>query len=131
MYKKITLAALMAVVSLSVSAEEGGFKAGETPQPQHKQDAGYKGSEDTGQGTVKASRDMRKDAWVTLEGYIIKDHGNNRYDFRDQTGTMVIMAPKKVFDGKEYTAKDKIRVSGYVKGKGPGTTLNAERIEEP
>lgn len=131
MYKKIMLAALVAVASLSVSAQEGGYKPGDTPPPQSKPDAGYKGSEDTGQGTVKASRDSRKDAWVTLEGYLIKDHGKGRYDFRDRTGTILIHAPKGAFKGKEYSATDMVRVSGYVKGHGSKATINVERIDEP
>jgi uncharacterized protein YdeI (BOF family) len=43
--KKVILASLLVMMSAGVSAEEGGYKAGDTPPPQHKQDAGYKGSE--------------------------------------------------------------------------------------
>lgn len=130
--KKVTLLALSALLSFSaLAADEGGFKAGETPPPPGKQDAGYKGSEDTGQSTTASIRDSRENAWVTLEGNIIKKESGDRYQFRDKTGTIIIMAPKAVFDGKEYDAQDLVRVSGNVSGKGDNTMLHVKRMEEP
>ncbi|WP_205951331.1 YgiW/YdeI family stress tolerance OB fold protein [Pantoea stewartii] len=129
--KKLVLATLLAVATTGAYAEEGGFKAGETPPPQHKQDAGYKGSEDTGQTHIDQIRDFRQGGYVTLEGYIVKKVADNNYQFRDSTGTLTIIAPKKTFDGKTYSADDKVRVSGKVHGKGDKTTLHVMRIDEP
>jgi len=102
--KKVILASLLVMMSAGVSAEEGGYKAGDTPPPQHKQDAGYKGSEDTGQTHIDQIRDFRQGGYVTLEGYIVKKEQGERYQFRDNTGTLPIIAPKKTFGGKTYTA---------------------------
>lgn len=129
--KKVILASLLVMMSAGVSAEEGGYKAGDTPPPQHKQDAGYKGSEDTGQTHIDQIRDFRQGGYVTLEGYIVKKEQSERYQFRDNTGTLPIIAPKKTFGGKTYTAEDKVRVSGKVQGKGDKTTLHVTQIEEP
>ncbi|MBD8144458.1 YgiW/YdeI family stress tolerance OB fold protein [Pantoea agglomerans] len=129
--KKVILASLLVMMSAGVSAEEGGYKAGDTPPPQHKQDAGYKGSEDTGQTHIDQIRDFRQGGYVTLEGYIVKKEQGERYQFRDNTGTLPIIAPKKTFGGKTYTAEDKVRVSGKVQGKGDKTTLHVAQIEEP
>lgn len=129
--KKVILASLLVMMSAGVSAEEGGYKAGDTPPPQHKQDAGYKGSEDTGQTHIDQIRDFRQGGYVTLEGYIVKKEQGERYQFRDNTGTLPIIAPKKTFDGKTYTAEDKVRVSGKVQGKGEKTILHVTQIEEP
>lgn len=129
--KKVILASLLVLMSAGVSAEEGGFKAGDTPPPQHKQDAGYKGSEDTGQTHINQIRDFRQGGYVTLEGYIMKKEQGERYQFRDNTGTLPIIASKKTFGGKTYTADDKVRVSGKVHGKGDKTTLHVTQIDEP
>ncbi len=129
--KKLVLATLLAVATTGAYAEEGGFKAGDMPPPQHKQDAGYKGSEDTGQTHIDQIRDFRQGGYVTLEGYIVKKVADNNYQFRDSTGTLTIIAPKKTFDGKTYSADDKVRVSGKVHGKGDKTTLHVMRIDEP
>ncbi|MGD9423811.1 YgiW/YdeI family stress tolerance OB fold protein [Pantoea sp. NSTU24] len=129
--KKVILASLLVMMSAGVMAEEGGFKAGETPPPQHKEDAGYKGSEDTGQTHINQIRDFRQGGYVTLEGYIVKKEQGERYQFRDNTGTVPIIAAKKTFGGKTYTAEDKVRVSGKVHGKGNNTTLHVTQIDEP
>lgn len=131
MKKKIVTAAMMALLTLPAFAEEGGFKSGEAPPPPHKQDAGYKGSEDTGQSTVASVRDSRPDAWTTLEGNIIQDKGNGHYAFRDKTGTLDVMIPKAVFREKTYEAQDLVRLSGKIKGKGENTVLHVERVDEP
>lgn len=129
--KKVLLATLLVMATTGANAEEGGFKAGETPPPQHKQDAGYKGSEDTGQTYINQIRDFRQGGYVTLEGYIVKKLKGDNYQFRDETGNLTIIASKKTFGGKTYAADDKIRVSGKVHGKGDKTTLHVTRIDEP
>lgn len=130
--KKVTLIALSALLSFSaLAADEGGFKAGEKPPAPAKQDAGYKGSEDTGQTNIADIRDSRDNAWVTLEGNIIKKESGDRYQFRDKTGTIIIMAPKSVFNGKEYDAQDLVRLSGNVSGKGDNTMIHVKQLGEP
>ena len=129
--KKVILASLLVVMSAGVYADEGGYKGGEAPPPPHKEDAGYKGSEDTGQTHIDQIRDFRQGGYVTLEGYIVKKEQGDTYQFRDNTGTLPIIAPKKTFDGKTYSAEDKVRVSGKVHGKGQQTTRHVTQIDEP
>ncbi|MFJ5158320.1 YgiW/YdeI family stress tolerance OB fold protein [Pantoea sp. NPDC088449] len=129
--KPIILASVIMMFSLGVSAAEGGFKAGETPPPQNKQDAGYKGSEDTGQTAISQIRDFRQGGYVTLEGYIVEKLKGDSYKFRDNTGNVTIIADANAFKGKTYSADDKVRVSGKVYGHGEQTTLKVARIDEP
>lgn len=129
--KYIFLASAMMLLSLGAGAAEGGFKSGETPPPQNKQDAGYKGSEDTGQTPISRIRDFRQGGYVTLEGYIIEKLQGDSYKFRDNTGTITINAEKPTFKEKTFTADDKVRVSGKVYGRGEQTTLTVSRIDEP
>ncbi|MEZ3499665.1 YgiW/YdeI family stress tolerance OB fold protein [Pantoea sp. KPR_PJ] len=129
--KKVMTFTLLALLSLPALAEKGGFEAGEAPPPQKNQDAGYKGSEDTGQTHIDQIRDFRQNGYVTLEGYILKKLQGDNYQFRDRTGTITIIAPEKTFGGKTYQANDQVRVSGHVHGKGDKTVLQVTRIDEP
>ncbi|WP_338563564.1 NirD/YgiW/YdeI family stress tolerance protein [Erwinia sp. E_sp_B04_7] len=130
MKKLMVLAAILAF-SGNVMAAEGGYKTGEAPPPPHQKDQGYKGSEDTAESSVESVRTQRDNAWVTMEGYLIKKTGKDSYDFRDNTGTIKVIVPHAAFDGKEYTAKDKMRLSGYVKGKGEARHIQAQQIRKP
>ncbi|MBK0091174.1 NirD/YgiW/YdeI family stress tolerance protein [Erwinia sp. S59] len=128
---KIAWVAMMLPLSFGAYAETGGFEAGKTPPPQHKEDAGYKGSEDTAETPVKLIKDFRPGGYATLEGYIVKRIEDDTYQFRDSTGTVYIDASPATFKGKTYSAEDKVRVSGKVHGKGQATYLKVTRIDEP
>lgn len=129
--KHIVLASVIMMFSVGINAEEGGFKSGETTPPQNKQDAGYKGSEDTGQTPISRILDFRQGGYVTLEGYIIEQLKGDSYKFRDNTGTITLHAEKSTFKEKTFDANDKVRVSGKVYGRGDQTTLTVSRIDEP
>lgn len=128
---KATWFAVMLMLSSGAYAEQGGFEQGKTPPPQQKEDAGYKGSEDTAETPVSLIKDFRQGGYVTLEGYIVKKVGGDTYQFRDSTGTVSIDAPASTFKGKTYSAEDKVRVSGKVFGKGESAHLKVSRIDEP
>ncbi|WP_147197742.1 NirD/YgiW/YdeI family stress tolerance protein [Pantoea sp. MBD-2R] len=128
MKKILTLAILL---SFGAMADEGGFKAGEAPPPPHKQDAGYKGSEDTAETKITQIRSLRDGAWVTLEGNIIKKTGGDTYDFQDKSGAINLTIPKSAWGGKKYDSKDLVRVSGFVKGKGKQTHVLVKQLGEP
>lgn len=130
MKKLMVLAAILAFSGQAMAAE-GGYKTGEAPPPPHQKDQGYKGSEDTAESSVKSIGTQRDNAWVTMEGYLIKKTGKESYDFRDDSGTIKVTVPHAAFDGKEYTAKDKLRLSGYVKGKGDTRYIKAQQIRQP
>ncbi|WP_380178626.1 YgiW/YdeI family stress tolerance OB fold protein [Kalamiella sp. sgz302252] len=131
MKKVLTLAALLAL-SLNVMAEDkGGFEAGETPPPPHKQDAGYKGSEDTNESLIKTVHTLKADSWVTLEGNITKKIAGNTYAFQDKSGKINLVIPESAWGGKKYDAKDLVRVSGFVKHRGKQTEIAVKQIGDP
>lgn len=130
MKKILTVAALLAV-SFGTMAAEGGFKSGETAPPAHKQDAGYKGSEDTAESKIAQVRTLRDGAWVTLEGNILKKTGKDTYDFRDKTGTISLLIPQSAWGDQKYDADDLVRVSGFVKNPGKGAHIMVKQLGEP
>ncbi|MFU9137440.1 YgiW/YdeI family stress tolerance OB fold protein [Erwinia tasmaniensis] len=130
MKKILTLAALLAF-SLNVMADDGGFKGGDAPPPPQKKDAGYKGTEDTTESQISGIRDLRDGAWVTLEGNLIKQTGRDTFLFRDKSGTIDVTVPHAAWKGKKYGADDQVRISGYVKGRGKHTHVEAKQLSEP
>lgn len=130
MKKMLALAALLAFSSHTMAAE-GGYKTGEAPQPPQQKDAGKKGTEDTAESTVASLADQRLNAWVTLEGFLIKKTGAETFDFRDDSGTIRVTVPQSAWKGKEYSAKDLVRLSGYVKGQGKSRHVQAQQIKAP
>jgi len=128
---KIIGLALLLPLSFGALAETGGFEGGKKPPAQQNEDAGYKGTEDTGETPVTLIKDFRQGGYVTLEGYIVKKIADDTYQFRDSSGTVNIKAPTATFKGKTFNAEDKVRVSGKVYGKGEGAHLSVTRIDVP
>lgn len=129
--KKVAWVAVLLPLSLAVYAEKGGYDAGKIPPSQQKEDAGYKGSEDTAETPVKLIKDFRQGGYATLEGYIVRKVSGDTYQFRDSSGIISIDAPASTFKGKTYSAEDKVRVSGKVFGRGESAHLKVSRIDEP
>lgn len=129
--KRTLIAASLVALSFSAFADEGGFKPGETAPPAHKQDSGYKGTEDTHENTIKKIRSLKEGSWITLEGNILKQQQGEQYQFRDKTDTIIIDVPQAVWKGKEVEADELIRISGRVKGQGDNAVVHVERLGDP
>lgn len=128
---RVAWIAMILPLSFGAYAETGGFEAGKNPPSQQREDAGYKGTEDTAETSVSQIKDFRQGGYVTLEGFIVKRVKGDTYQFRDSTGTVNIDAPAMTFKGKTFSAEDKVRVSGKVVGKSEHTYLKVSRIDEP
>ena len=131
MAKKFTIAALIALFTLPAFADDaGGYKGGETPP--RTQDSGYKGTEDTTSPSISEVKTMRDGAWVTLEGYIVKQTGEQSYQLRGRNNeTIDLVIPKKVFDGKTYDAEDQVRMNGRLRHDGARRWVDVEQLGAP
>lgn len=109
---KMTIAAVLTLMSLPALADSGGFHADEAPPPPHKQHSGYKGSSDAKQVTIKQAKGMKDHAWVTLQGNIEKKIHDDKYLFRDHTDNIVVEIDGDKWNGQEVSPKDLIVVSG-------------------
>ena len=114
-----------------VMSQEGGFKPGEKAPPAHKQDAGYKGTEDTSESQVNRLKGLKEGSWVTLEGNLIGRQTANRFTFRDKTGTVPVVIKQPVWKDRTFGASDLIRISGRTAGEGNNVSLSVERLDEP
>lgn len=128
---KFITATILLTLACPVMSQEGGYKTGEKAPPAHKQDAGYKGTEDTTENQVKALQNLKEGSWVTLEGNLIEKDAPDRYTFRDKTGTLTVLIRQPVWKDRTFDASDLVRISGRVSGQGKNITISVERLDEP
>lgn len=107
--KKIVLAALFAGMTLGVSAQEGFVSAEEQSYSQ----GGFKGPT-SGIASVAQVKTLRDDAWVVLEGNIIRQVGHEVYEFKDATGTIYVDINDQRWMGQSLSPTDKVRIEGEV-----------------
>lgn len=107
--KKILLAALFAGMSFGVSAQEGFVSA----EGQGYSQGGFKGPT-PGVASVAQVKTLRDDAWVVVEGNIIRQVGHELYEFKDATGTIYVEIDDKRWMGQTLSPADKVRLEGEV-----------------
>ena len=119
--KKATLALIGAMFSLSAVAApptDGGFDPSAAPPPPHKQLDNVKGADDAHIGSnvkMLTSKPQRENAWVSLEGNIIKKTGDNTYQFRDKTGSIDLMIPHDKWRGHKVKPNTLVNINGHLK----------------
>lgn len=113
--KKYTLAALIALCSAPVLAQQGGFLDPAAPQThtQNTQQGGFFGPS-AALTTVDKVKSMSDDTWVMLQGNIEQRVGDETYTFRDASGTLTVEIDKKRWNGQTITPKDKVQLEGKV-----------------
>jgi uncharacterized protein (TIGR00156 family) len=111
--KKYTLAALIALCSAPVLAQQGGFLDPSAPQTQTAPQGGFSGPS-AALTTVDKVKSMSDDTWVMLQGNIEQRVGDDTYTFRDASGTLTVEIDKKRWNGETITPKDKVQLEGKV-----------------
>ena len=78
--------------------------------------AGFRGPSDSREviNTVQAAVQAGDMTTCVLEGNIVKHTEKNRYEFRDQSGTMIIDIPPHVFGQLDVTPQDTVRITGEI-----------------
>ncbi|WP_312118373.1 YgiW/YdeI family stress tolerance OB fold protein [Pantoea vagans] len=107
--KKILVALLLAGMSLGVSAQEGFVN----PAGQGNLQGGFKGPT-PGVASVAQAKTLRDDAWVVLEGNIIRQVGHELYEFKDSSGTIYVDIDHKRWMGQSLSPAEKVRIEGEV-----------------
>ncbi len=76
--------------------------------------AGWFQGPEAERSTVAQAKELKDDAWVILEGSIVKKVGDERYEFRDNSGTIVTDIDDSVWAGQNVSPKDKVRIEGEI-----------------
>ncbi|MDQ9022210.1 NirD/YgiW/YdeI family stress tolerance protein [Acinetobacter sichuanensis] len=64
--------------------------------------------------TVKQALTLKHDAKVQLQGYVVKAIGDEKYQFRDKTGTITVDIDDDLWKGKAVSASTLVTLSGEV-----------------
>lgn len=127
MMKKLALASLITLIALPALAQSGGgFNDPNAPHVQQK--GGFSG-DNTPLSTVKDAKTMKDDQWVILEGYIDKRTGDEKYIFRDATGTLIADIDDDRWKGQNVTPKNKVRLEGEIDKDWNSEKIDVKRIK--
>lgn len=64
--------------------------------------------------TVKQALALKDDSNVELKGYVVKALGDEKYQFRDTTGTINVEIDDELWQGKPVSAKTPITIVGEI-----------------
>lgn len=103
-------AVLLSGVCFGVSAQQEGFVA---PAGEGYSQGGFKGPSPE-VASVAQAKTQRDDAWVVLEGNIIRQVGHELYEFKDATGTINVDIDDKRWMGQTLSPENKVRIEGEV-----------------
>ncbi len=126
MMKKIALASLITLFTLPALAQTSGGFTG--PADQQVQGKGGFSGDTASLSSVKDVKTLKDDQWIALEGYIDKRTGDDKYIFRDTTGTLTAEIDDKRWKGQNVTPKDKIRLEGKVDKDWDSEEIDVKRI---
>ncbi|EEH8919185.1 YgiW/YdeI family stress tolerance OB fold protein, partial [Salmonella enterica subsp. enterica serovar Typhimurium] len=81
------------------------------------------------QTSVSQAKKQWDDAWVVLEGNIIRQVGHELYEFRDSSGTVYVDIDNKYWMGQTASPADKIHIKGEVDRGWDGIKIDVKNIQ--
>jgi uncharacterized protein (TIGR00156 family) len=92
-------------------------------------DGGFKGPDNFKLVTVAQALQLSDDAEVRMEGFIVKAVGDEKYEFRDDSGTMLVEIDDDDWRGLEVTPDVRVRIHGEIDKEWRDTQLDADGIQ--
>lgn len=116
MKKLAAIAAIAMMASAHVFAAEGGFSGPSATQTQTQNQTRQGGFVDKNATptTAAKAKDLKDDSWVTLRGNITERLSDDRYLFRDASGTVNVEIDQKRWNGQNVTPQDQVEIQGKV-----------------
>ena len=114
MKKFAAITAIMMMTTAPVFAAEGGFNGpSATPAQPQTQQGGFVDN-NANLTTAAKVKDQKDDSWVKLRGNITERLSDDRYLFRDTTGTVNVEIDHKRWNGQTITPQDQVEIQGKV-----------------
>lgn len=121
--KKITLMAFATLAAFG--AAHADFQGA----PAATKEGGFVAGKDT-IVTVSQAKEMRDDVDVILQGKILRQTGDDKYLFEDQTGTITVEIEKKGWRGQNITPEDTVKLYGEVDRGILKTEIDVDYVEK-
>jgi uncharacterized protein (TIGR00156 family) len=94
------------------------------------QSGGFAGPDNLRLVTVAEALELPDDTDVKLQGYIVKALGDENYEFRDDSGTIVVEIDDDEWHGLEVTPDLHIELSGEIEKDWNGTELEVDTLRK-
>ncbi len=91
---------------------------------------GFKDNSIVKKATVAEALKMNDDSNVTVKGNITKKLSDDRYLFKDSTGTMTVEIDKDRWSGVSADTKDILELSGEIEKKNNFTRLDVDTVRK-
>lgn len=129
---KISLVPLVCclLIPTAFADEKGGLEKDAAPPPPHAIDEGYRGTENARIMTVEDAKSMHDGATISLRGNLIEDRGNDKFVFRDKSGTIHTIIPQSVFDGRKIEPDNMIRINGSLDKKMDPPVVRVDMLQK-
>ncbi len=116
MKKFAAAAAIMMMTTAPLFAAQGGFNGPSATQSQSQTQTQQGGFVDNNASLTTAAKvkDLKDDSWVKLRGNITERLSDDRYTFRDESGTVNVEIDHKRWNGQTITPQDKVEIQGKV-----------------
>lgn len=116
MKKFAAIVAIAMMASAPVFAAEGGFNGPSAAQTQTQNQAQQGGFVDNSVSptTAAKAKELKDDSWVKLRGNITERLSDDRYVFRDASGTVNVEIEQKRWNGQNVTPQDQVEIQGKV-----------------
>ena len=79
--------------------------------------------------TVTQALKMNDDTYVTVQGNIIKRISDDKYLFKDATGTMTVEIDTDKWAGQTVNMTDKLELTGEIEKKFNSTVLDVDSVK--
>ncbi len=79
--------------------------------------------------TITDALKMNDDSYVTVQGNIVKRISEDKYTFKDSTGTMTIEIDSEKWQGQTVNMTDKLELTGEIEKKLNSTILDVETVK--
>ncbi|TQN81267.1 UNVERIFIED_ORG: uncharacterized protein (TIGR00156 family) [Citrobacter freundii] len=123
--KKTLIAIMFTGLSFGAVAQQPGFVSSEGQQGYSQ--GGFAGPSPA-VSSVSQAKTRWDDAWVVLEGHIIRQVGHELYEFRDNSGTVYVEIDDKYWMGQRVSPTDKVRIEGEVDRDWDGMDIDVKNI---
>ena len=78
--------------------------------------------------TIKEALEKNNNSYVTVQGNIIKRLSDDKYTFKDSTGTMTVEIDKDKWQGISASPKDKLELTGEIEREFNGIMLDVDSV---
>lgn len=90
---------------------------------------GFKGPDNYQLVTVVEALTLSDDTDVRIEGYLVRSLGDEKYEFQDDSGVMIVEIDDDDWDGVEAHPELRVRIHGEIDKERRKTELEADGIQ--